>query len=308
MIVNFVANDSTRLDKFLKINLLEYSRSYIQKLIKNGNVELSSGEKIKDCDHITRIGVEYIVKLESMKENFISFDDINVKYQDNDLMIIDKPAGLVVHPGTGTNYTLVDILKQKFGNSSFSSIDPNRPGIVHRLDKDTTGLMVVAKNNIAHAYLSSCIEKRTLKRTYTAFVWGNPKSDTGLIKCNIGRKRGNSKVMVVKNSGKEAITRYSVIKRFGDIASMMNFSLETGRTHQIRVHALFSGFPIIGDKTYGCSKRNEKYVFENKIIDRHALHSSALAFLSLNSNNMIESRSDLPDDMKKLAKYLDFFM
>ena len=184
------------------------------------------------------------------------FKSIKILYEDKDLIVVDKPSGLTVHPGAGLKYrTLVDFLIKKYGKNLSNLSGTDRPGIVHRLDKDTSGLLIIAKNNKIHKLLQEKFKKREINRLYLAVIWGLLKKNSGSFTMNIGRNPKNrKKFSIFKIGGKSAITKYKVKKNFSNVASLIECKLLTGRTHQIRVHLSSSGNSIIGDKKYGKNK------------------------------------------------------
>ena len=237
-----------RLDNFLTLKS-ELSRNKIQELIKNNYVTINgktekSSYKIKNNDVIT---LEYIEEKTNLVPEKI---DLNIVYEDKDILVINKPNGMVVHPAPGNyNHTLANALS--YYSSSLSDLNGEfRPGIVHRIDAYTTGLLVIAKNNKAHELLALEIAKKEVKRTYEALVWGIIKEDTGTIDAPIGRDPKDRKKMAVVANGKPAITHFKVLERYNN-ATLLEISLETGRTHQIRVHMNYINHPIINDPTYG---------------------------------------------------------
>ena len=236
------------------------------------------------------------------------FKNIKILLEDKDLIVLDKPSGLIVHPGAGQKHrTLIDFLVQKYGKnlSNLSGLD--RPGIVHRLDKDTSGLLIIAKNNKTHELLQKMFKKRVINRLYLAAVWGLLNKNTGIFNMNIGRNPKNrKKFSILKNKGKSAITKYKVKNVFSNVASLIECKLLTGRTHQIRVHLSSSGNSIIGDKKYGKNKskllKNVDKLYANHIItfQRQALHAYYLSFIHPIKNKKIEIFSELPSDIKDL--------
>ena len=242
----------------------------------------------------------------------MNFKNIKILYEDKELIVLDKPHSLTVHPGAGQkNYTLTDFLTKKYGKklSNLSAID--RPGIVHRLDKDTSGLLIIAKNNKVHKLLQEKFKKREVNRLYLAVVWGLLKKNSGTFKMNIGRNPKNrKKFSIFKVGGKEAITNYKVKRVFSNVASLIECKLLTGRTHQIRVHLSSSGNPIIGDKKYGKNKskllKNVDKSNANHIItfQRQALHAYYLSFIHPIKNKKIEILSKLPIDINNLIEKL----
>jgi 23S rRNA pseudouridine1911/1915/1917 synthase len=216
----------------------------------------------------------------------------------NDLLVINKPAGMTVHPAPGHyDDTLVNALLSLCGDSLSGIGGVMRPGIVHRIDKDTSGLLVVAKNDITHNNLATQLANRTLKRQYIAVVKGIPKPIAGIIDANIARSPVNrQKMAVVKSGGKTAVTHYITKKVFTNNA-IVQCNLETGRTHQIRVHLAHIGYPIIGDLVYG--RKNNNYDFT-----RQALHAEKLSFIHPRTNKLVEFEAVLPDDIKQLIALL----
>ena len=280
-----------RIDKFLQSQLNELSRTRLQNLIRNGHVKLNNvtinevSKKIKNEDKI-------VVNFPQPKETLIKPNKIHldILYDDNDLIIINKSPGMVVHPGAG-NYekTIVNGLLFKYQNNLSSVGGKLRPGIVHRIDKDTSGVIVVAKNDNAHINLSKQFSNHKINRTYEALVWGSLKPQSGKINERISRSIKNRQLMAVrKEKGKIAITNYKTLEIFQNFnlpkISLIECRLETGRTHQIRVHMNFKGNPILGDKSYGKSKKKFKNIdinIEKKINDfnRQALHAKSLGFI-----------------------------
>ena len=256
-----------RIDKFLQTQLKEFSRTKIQNLINDGQVKLNniiivnSSKKIKEKDQIK-------VTFPSVKETSIKPSKIplDILYEDDDIIIINKSPGVVVHPGAG-NYdkTIVNGLLFKYKNNLSNIGGKLRPGIVHRIDKDTSGVIVVAKNDNAHVNLSEQFSNHTINRVYEALIWGSLKPQNGKINEKISRSIKNRQLMAVrKEKGKTAITNYKTLKVFQNFnlpkISLIECKLETGRTHQIRVHMNFKGNPILGDKSYGKSKRKFKKI------------------------------------------------
>ncbi|MDR0773046.1 MAG: RluA family pseudouridine synthase [Wolbachia pipientis] len=290
--------EKLRLDTYIaeKCNI---SRSKAQRLIQNEQVKLL-GTPIINNDYIVKPDEEYVVHLvqpdisTSIEPNYdIKLD---IVYEDEDIIVLSKQSGLTVHPGAGTNNdTLL--------NAVIAHLDV-RLGIVHRLDKDTSGLMVIAKNEEAHSFLSELLSNRKVKREYLAVVWGTLSSQQGTIETNIAPKRGNKEMMcVTKTTGKLAITYYSVEKVIGQ-ASLVKCTLETGRTHQIRVHMSHIGHSIVGDQVYGKnSSKSTKYAKNSSFIrnfNRQALHAYTLGLYHPKSNKYMEFVSDLPQDIKTL--------
>ncbi len=288
----------------------ELSRSRIQKAIKDSCLKLNN-EIINDSSH--KVKENDIVELVLIPEtvSFMEAADIalDIVYEDDDLVVLNKQAGLTVHPGAGNhNDTLANALLKHFGDLSDVG-GTTRPGIVHRLDKDTSGLMVVAKNNFAHMHLAAQIEKRELIRRYKALVWGRPNPTSGIINTQFGRSNTDRKKMtVLKFGGKVAITHYQTLQiLLAGLASLVECKLDTGRTHQIRVHLSHIGNSIIGDQTYGHNARklaNKAISAEVKSLierfGRQALHSFYIAFHQPRTGKFLEFEIGLPADMEEL--------
>ena len=306
-----------RLDIVLVKLLPNLSRSNLKKIIElkqvkiNNSIVESASKKLKENDNIE------INLISKDKIKILPFNiKLNIVYEDKDILIVNKPAGMVVHPGAGNhNKTLVNALIFKY-KKKLSNINGNiRPGIVHRIDKETSGLLIVAKNNIAHSNLGKQFSDHTIKRTYQALSWGILRPLNGKIETLIGRSRKNRQLMsVTEISGKKAITNYTTIKIFEikDIPkiSFIECELETGRTHQIRVHMAYKGCSLLGDQQYG--KKNLKFKkinedFENKlkILNRQALHAKSLGFIHPTTKKFMNFESKLPQDFKKILDLLN---
>ncbi len=240
------------------------------------------------------------------------FKNIKILYEDKELIVLDKPSGLIVHPGAGQkNHTLVDFLIKKYGKNLSNLSGINRPGIVHRFDKDTSVLLLIAKNNKIHKLLQEKFKKREINRLYLAVVWGLLKESSGTFTMNIGRNPKNrKKFSIFKVGGKKAITKYKVKRIFSNVASLIECKLLTGRTHQIRVHLSSSGNSIIGDKKYGKNKskllKNVDKSLINYIISfkRQALHAYFLSFIHPIKKEKIQLNSKLPNDFNNLIEKL----
>lgn len=296
-------DEGKRLDFFLSEKIEGYSRSYMQKLINEGHckvngkiakpkLKLREGEKAEvEIPDPVPLGVE--------PENI----ELDIIYEDNDIIIINKPQGMVVHPAHG-NYsgTVVNALLEHCKNlSDYNSLTGingvMRPGIVHRIDKDTSGVIVVAKTNEAHLSLSEQLKKHTITRKYAALLEGRLKNDSGKVETLIGRDPKDRKQMaVVKVNGKNAITHYRVLERFEN-HTFIEAVLETGRTHQIRVHMAALGHPVVGDKVYGYNKQR----FDTK---GQLLHARVLGFNHPTKNEYVEFEAELPDYFEKILKIL----
>lgn len=283
-------DDSVRLDQLLVKKFPTYSRTYFQDLIERGLV-LLNGEQVKKR---TRPEVGDEIEIEFALPPDIDLTPVNIPlnivYEDDDLLIANKPAGMVVHPAVG-NYenTFVHALLWHC-KEALPGSDPLRPGIVHRLDKDTTGLLIAAKTSFAHAALVKSFSERAVTKKYLAITVGNPGE--GEIRTLIGRDpRNRQKMAVVEENGKEAITRYRTLKTAGDLA-LVEVDLLTGRTHQIRVHMQHLKTPILGDPVYGSKKANEK--FNTK---RQLLHAWKIEMVHPKSKNMVKCEAPIPPDM-----------
>tara|TARA_B100000073_G_C23626665_1_gene530819 strand:- start:13 stop:984 length:972 start_codon:yes stop_codon:yes gene_type:complete len=302
-----------RLDKALSSIIEGYSRTQIKTLILSGNVK-KDGAQIKDPAYITKENEIFSINLYIKKEINHKPENINldVVYEDKDLLVINKPPNLVMHPAPGNETgTLVNALIH-YSKNNLSNLNSNaRPGIVHRLDKDTSGIIVVAKNNEAHMKLSDQFKDHTISRKYKAIVWGSPNSQK--IEGYIERNKKNRKKMSLntKGFGKYSKTDIKLEKSFG-IASIVDCLLHTGRTHQIRLHLTSKNSPIVGDKIYGKSKINQhgkdKKTFNKFMIlknfERQALHAYHLGFDHPTSKKRMNFTVDLPEDFNNLIELL----
>ena len=309
-IIASIDDNNMRVDKFLSKEISELSRSQIQKFIEEGMLNIS-GVIIKDVSHSVKPEVNYELTIPPPKpSNITPFKHrLDIVYEDDSLLVVNKEAGITTHPGAGHHDdTLVNILVDYLGNNLSSIGGVERPGIVHRLDKDTSGLLVIAKTDIAHHSLSNQIAERSLKRVYKAFIWNVPSNPIGVINQNIARSnKDRTKMTVVKSAGKHAITHYKVIEVFGDnIACEVECRLETGRTHQIRVHFSHLGHSLIGDQTYGHNNRksNKADLSFAKEFTRQALHSTAIGFRHPVSGELMEFAVEMPEDMIRLKESL----
>jgi len=317
-------NIGMRLDAFLALHLPDISRTRLQSLIKNGHVSCSiAGAEITiitNKTHKTREGESYVINLPKPEPTEILPADIpiHIAFEDEHMLVIDKQAGLTVHPGAGNiNHTLVNALLHHCGDTLSGIGGVTRPGIVHRLDKDTSGLMVVAKHDKAHNILSSQISSRELKRIYMAIIWGCPTPPFGKISANIGRSpRDRKKMTIMQGSGRHAITHYTVLERFlNNKISLTECRLETGRTHQIRVHMPHVGHPLLGDQTYGHSHWLQKIStlpqpvqIALESLTRQALHSTKITFMHPITEKILSFESNFSsptcEDISKLITAL----
>lgn len=300
-----------RVDKFLQNRLFKTSRTRIQAAADTGNIHangksVKSNYKVKPGDTIAIVFAQPPREIELKPENI----PLNIVYEDADVIVINKQAGLVVHPGYG-NYTgtLVNALMYHFQHVPIYQQKEPRPGLVHRLDKNTSGIMVMAKNEYALAHLARQFFERTTERTYIALVWGDLKEEAGTITGHIGRDMRDRKLFTVYpdgSQGKHAVTHYRVLERLGYV-NLIECKLETGRTHQIRVHLKHLGHPLFNDDTYGgdhilrgISSGSYKQFVENcfMLLPRHALHAKTLGFKHPVSGEMMRFDSEIPGDIQ----------
>lgn len=293
--------EGLRLDQYLAQNITAQSRSYLQKLVKQGNILVNGTARKPSCE--VKQGDRIQVSLPEAVRLEVTADPIplDIIYEDEHLLVINKPAGMVVHPGAGHfNNTLVNALVYYCGSSLSGIGGVLRPGIVHRLDRDTSGCMVVAKDDMAHHGLAKQFQERKISKQYLAVVGGWVGELAGALENMIGRHPTHRKKMTVRfDTGKQAITTYEVIERFLK-ASWLDLQLSTGRTHQIRVQMAHLGHPVLGDKEYGGKKSRLKGV----TINRQMLHAYRLGFSHPASGSWMEFTSDIPQDMKDLLEYL----
>lgn len=277
--------------------LLEITRSNMQRLLEEGRA-VKSGKVLKS-NYKVKLGDEIIVELPEPQPLDVQPENIplDIIYEDEDVVVVNKARGMVVHPAAG-NYTgtLVNALLYHCHNlSGINGVI--RPGIVHRLDKDTSGIMICAKNDAAHLSLSEQIQNKTAQRTYLAVVRGNIKNDSGTIETQIARDKNDRKKMsVVTEGGRQAITEYEVMERFGKY-TIVKCRLKTGRTHQIRVHMEYLGYPLVGDPKYSPMKTPFS-------INGQALHSLTLTFVHPRTHEQMSFEAPLPEDMKKIVTRL----
>ncbi len=290
-------NNNLRIDTYL-IEILNFSRSKIQKMLKENYITVND-KKVKNSYLLKE---HDIIKIEDYVEelpNVLPEDmNLDIVYEDDDVIVINKENGIVVHPAVGnSSHTLVNGLM--FHSKSLSDLNGEfRPGIVHRIDAFTTGLLMVAKNNYAHEFLAKQLEEKKTTRKYIALVWGVIGTDTGTIDAPIGRDKNDRKKMsVTDQNSKKAITHFKVLKRYSN-ASLIELKLETGRTHQIRVHMNYIGHPVVNDPVYG----------KRKLLDDsgQCLHAKVLGFIHPRTLKYMEFESDLPECFQNiLNKFID---
>ena len=310
--------NNPRLDKFLAAKFNDITRTQIKKIIISKNLSINN-KIVSSPSQKVRIGDKISFSILENKNEYIKPEKIKIDivYEDNDLIVLDKPSGIVVHPGAGNKSgTLVNGLVYHY-NKNLSDLNGiYRPGIVHRIDKETSGLIVVAKNNFSHAKLAKQFSDHTIKRKYLALIWGVLRPLRGKIITLISRSKKNRQLMAVSEiSGKKAITNYKTLKVFANDEipkiSLVECVLETGRTHQIRVHLSHKGNGLIGDKKYGKQKKmkfkkiNKKVEEVLKNFNRQALHAQSLGFTHPSKNRQIEFGSKLPQDFKKILDILE---
>ncbi len=295
-----IKDENKRLDAYISENVEDISRNYIQKLLEKGcvsvnnSIETSKKYKCKVHDQI-EINVPEPTTLSVEPEDI----PIEIVYEDEDVIVVNKPRGMVVHPAVG-NYSKTMVNALLFKCNDLSSINGViRPGIVHRIDKDTSGLLMVAKNNNAHKFLAEQLKDHQIKRVYEAVVYGNIKEDSGTIDRPIGRDPKNRlRMAVIDVNSKHAVTHFSVKDRYSNFTHI-RVELETGRTHQIRVHMAYIKHPLLGDLVYG--PRKPKVAIEGQI-----LHAKTLGFIHPKTKAYMEFDSDLPeyfcDAIKKISK------
>ena len=302
----------TRLDKYLTEKLPDMSRAQIQRLITDGNV-VCEDVVIADNAYKVRLGDSFVVTIPPPQEAEPSPENIplDIVYEDADLIVVNKPAGMTVHPAAGAyNGTLVNALLYHCRDNLSGVGGVKRPGIVHRIDRETSGLLVVAKNDTAHRILSEQFAEHSIERTYYAVIYGVPTPPSGRIEGNIGRSKFDRKKMaIVENGGKFAATNYKTLQTFGRAAALVQCNLETGRTHQIRVHLSSRGYALVGDKVYVKNKKSEVALpadLKNYVnnFPRQALHAKSLGFIHPRTKKFMQFDSELPPDMIELIQKL----
>lgn len=298
-ILNIVAETGgERIDRFLSGNLEDLSRSYIQKLLKEGNIE-ADGKPVK-ANYKVSPGEEITVRLPEPENTEILPEDIplDILYEDDDILVVNKPKGMVVHPSAGhSSHTLVNALMFHCKDRLSGINGVLRPGIVHRIDKDTTGSLLVCKNDHAHQVLAEQLKEHSITRRYHAVVHGNLKEDAGTVSAPIGRHPTDRKKMSTRAvHARSAVTHYRVLERFGDY-TYIECELETGRTHQIRVHMASIGHPILGDAVYGPARCPFR-------LQGQTLHAKTLGILHPATGEYMEFDAPLPEYFRKLLDTL----
>lgn len=287
-----------RLDKYLSEQFPEQTRSYLQKLIKDGEVTVN-GKNVKTGYQLSK-GDEVCVNIPEPKELDVEPQkmDLDIVYEDEDVILINKPKGMVVHPAPGhTTDTLVNGLLYHCKDHLSGINGVARPGIVHRIDRDTTGILIVCKNDMSHNSIAAQLKEHSINRRYRALVHGNIKEDTGTVERSIGRHPIDRKKMAInEKNGKPAITHYTVLERFGNY-TLIECKLETGRTHQIRVHMTSIGHPLVGDEVYGPAKCPFK-------LQGQCLHAMVLGFVHPRTGEYMEFSAELPEYFEELLRKL----
>lgn len=312
-----VETGGMRIDRLLADQDQDLSRTRIKGLMGQGQVTVN-GETLSDPSYRVKPGDHIELSLPPVVSAGPEPQDIplDVVFEDDEVIVVNKPAGLVVHPGAGTpDRTLVNALLAHCGDTLSGIGGVARPGIVHRIDKDTSGLIVMAKNDRAHRALARQFEAHTVERSYLAIVWGDVRQFSGTIRSEIARSKNNRKKMaVVKSGGRSAVTHFKVKERFGPpgeaVATLLECRLETGRTHQIRVHMAQFGHTLVGDPIYGSQRKrapanlDEAAKLGLEAFPRQALHAKTLGFQHPISKEKIRFSSDLPNDFNELLERL----
>lgn len=317
------ADSGIRLDKFIADKENSLSRSFIQKLVLQGHITVND-EIVKPSYNIRNGDVIKIHIEKTETDSVLQAEDIqiDVVYEDDDVIVVNKPAGVVVHPGAGiSSGTLVNAILPKLSfdiqdddkpedeEIDISTISPQRPGIVHRIDKGTSGLLVIAKTIDAYYKLAEQVREHSMTRRYIAVVCGVPKQDHGTIIAPVGRSSRDRKKMAVTPMGRTAITHFEVLEKYGQF-SLISARLETGRTHQIRVHFSYIGHPVVGDREYGGQSRalntktSESMTDAIRNLKRQALHAELLGFKHPKTEEYMEFSAPIPDDIQNLLNVL----
>lgn len=292
-------NVGKRIDSFIPMVQEDISRSMVQKLIEQKNIKVN-GKETKHSYKL-KLNDEIEIFVPEAKEINLKAQDIplNVIYEDNDIIVINKPKGMVVHPANGNpDGTLVNAVMNKCKDSLSGIGGEIRPGIVHRLDKDTSGAIIVAKNDKAHIALSEQLKNHEVKKTYLALVRGIIKENEATINMPIARSKKDRKKMDVDKDGKEAITHFKVLGRYKNKYTLLQINLETGRTHQIRVHLSHIGYPIIGDEVYSNGKNEWN-------VSGQCLHAWKLEFIHPITGEKISLEAEIPEYLKNIIKELE---
>ena len=294
-----VENENCRIDKYIAEKNNKLSRAIIQKMIEEEKI-LVNGAKTKNSYKVTCGDIVTIEEMEAKEDLKLKPQkiDLDVIYEDEDIIIINKEKGMVVHPGNGNpDGTLANAILERCKDSLSGIGGTVRPGIVHRIDKDTSGLVIVAKNDNAHLNISKQIQERKVSKTYIALVRGNVKENEATINMPIGRSNKDRKKMAVTKSGKEAITHFKVLKKYNGF-TLLELKIETGRTHQIRVHLAQIGFPIVGDGVYS----NGKNPFG---VEGQMLHAEKLEFVHPTTKKQVTFEAPLPDYFVEVLNKLE---
>jgi 23S rRNA pseudouridine1911/1915/1917 synthase len=304
-----------RIDKFLTDKIAFATRNRIQHAIESGGIQVNGqvtkgSYKVKPLDDIRVLFEKPRRDTEVLPEDI----PLNIVYEDNALMVVNKPSGMVVHPAQGNwSGTLVNALVYHFQNLPEMKGNEGRPGLVHRIDKDTSGLLVIAKAEEAMTALAAQFYRHSIERTYVALVWGEPEEEQGTITGHIGRSAKNRKIMDVfsdGSQGKHAVTHWKVLQRLRYV-TLIQCNLETGRTHQIRAHMKYFGHPLFNDATYGGDKIRKGTQFSKykafvhncfQMLPRQALHAKSLGFIHPTSNEKVYFEAELPQDMSEVVK------
>lgn len=310
-----------RVDKYLMSRMQNASRNKIQDAIETGAVRVNeaivkANYKVKPLDVITILLAEPPRNTEIIPQNI----PLDIVYEDDELLVVNKPAGMVVHPAHGNwEGTLVNALVYHFQNLPTHRNGEIRPGLVHRIDKDTSGLLVIAKTETAMTHLAKQFFDHSIERTYNALVWGEPKTDEGTITGHVGRSLKDRKIMTVfpdGSMGKDATTHYKVLKKLRYV-SVVQCNLETGRTHQIRVHFKHIGHPLFNDTTYGGDRILRGTVFSKyeqfvtncfKMCPRQALHAKSLGFIHPKTGEFLQFDTELPEEMQQVIQKWDTYV
>ncbi len=293
-------DENERVDKFLATRFPDFTRSFIQKAIKNGQIKLNgkdfkSNYKLKLDDKI-EINIEDPIELEIEPEDI----PLNILYEDDDVLIVNKPKNMVVHPSAGHfSHTLVNAIMFHCKDSLSGINGIIRPGIVHRIDMNTTGSLIICKNDVSHTKIAEQIKEHSVNRIYVGLVYGRLANDEGTVEGPIGRNPSDRKKMAINyKNGKPAITHYKVLERFNEY-TFVKFKLETGRTHQIRVHMASIGHPLVGDDIYS---NNKKCKFKH--LEGQCLHARTIGFIHPTLNQYVEFQAPIPEYLDKLLNTL----